>query len=124
MALRQFRRPAGSWCCDPEDADRSGDVLDLLLAYVLEGQIELIAHLVADLARDAEPARFGEAFEARRDVDAIPIDVIAVDDDIAEIYADTELDSAVGRHLHIALRYAALHVDGASQRIHDTREFR
>jgi hypothetical protein len=36
-----------------------------------------------DDVRDADAARRGEALEPRRDVDAIAVDVVAVDDHVA-----------------------------------------
>ena len=56
---------------------RPGDVLDLLLAQILEAEIELVAHLVAHDPADADPARLGQRFEPRRDIDAVAVDVVA-----------------------------------------------
>ena len=39
---------------DAIDADRPGDVLELLLAHVLEGQIELVAHLIAHTSSEMQ----------------------------------------------------------------------
>ena len=46
------------------DAHRPGDVLDLLLAQILEGEVELVAHLVAHHAADADAARLGQGLPA------------------------------------------------------------
>ena len=62
---------------DIEYADRPGDVLDLLLAHVVEGEVELVAHLVAHDAADADPARLRQGFQPRRDIDAVAVDVVA-----------------------------------------------
>jgi hypothetical protein len=51
-----------------------------------------VAHLVAHRAADADPARLGQAFEPRRDIDAVAVNVVLVDDDVADIDADAELD--------------------------------
>ena len=64
---------------------RSRDILDALAAHVLEEKIELVAHLVAYDPIDADPARLGQCFESRRDVNTIAVDVAAVLDDVAEI---------------------------------------
>ena len=50
------------------DAYWSGDVLDLLLAHVLERKGELVAHLIPHHPADADATRFGQGFEARREV--------------------------------------------------------
>jgi hypothetical protein len=48
------------------------NVFDLLLAHVIEGEIELFTHLLMHDAADAGPARVGERFQTRRDVDPSP----------------------------------------------------
>ena len=80
---------------DPEDAHRTGDVLDLDLAHVLERDIELVAHLVARRARDADAPRHRQPLDSRRHVDAVAIDVVALDDDVAEVDADAEHQALV-----------------------------
>ena len=82
---------------DVVDADRPIDVLQRLLAGILEGEIEPVADIVADRAGHRDAARLGDALDARRDVDAIAIDVVVLEDDVAEIDADAELDAAVLR---------------------------
>src|ERR1700704_906861 len=47
---------------------------------------------VAHHPADADPAGFGERFEAGRDIDAVAVDVVGVDDDVAEIDAHAQLD--------------------------------
>ena len=74
-------------------SQRTGYVLDPLLAGILEGEVELVAHLVTDDPIDADPARLGQSFESRRDVNTIAVDVAAVLDDVAKIDPDTELVS-------------------------------
>src|SRR5438874_12152893 len=108
---RDIRRLAygreGDPSSDPIHPNRPGDVLDLLLAGVVEGEVELVAHLIAHDAADADAARLGQSFEARGDVDAVAIDVVVVADDVADIYADSELNALVGRHIGIAPGHVA-----------------
>ena len=80
---------------DVKDPDRLGDILELLLAPVLEGQIQLVADMLADRLRHGDAAGPGDAFEPRRDVDPVAEQVVALDDDIAEIDPDPELDPPV-----------------------------
>jgi hypothetical protein len=43
-------------------AHRPGDVLDLLLTHIVEGDIELALDIAADAAGDADGTRLGERF--------------------------------------------------------------
>src|SRR5207248_5394782 len=49
------------------------------------------------MAETQMPARFGHGFEPCGDVDAVAVDVVAVDDHIAEIDPDPEFDALGGR---------------------------
>src|SRR5215813_14731887 len=95
MPLRRLRENSAI------SAHRPGDVLDLLLAHVLEGDGELVAHLISYHPADADAAWFRQAFKARCDVDPVAEDVVIVDDDVAEINADPEIDAPFGVHTGI-----------------------
>ena len=108
---------------DPKDADRTGDVLDALLAEILECELfQSLADLVAHGARDADAAGLGEHFEPRRDVDAVAKDVVVLDDHVAEIDADAELDPPRRRDVGVASRHPALDLGRAQHRIGDAVE--
>ena len=71
--------------------------------------------MVVDRARDDDPAGAGEAFEPGGDIDAVAVQIAALDHDIAEIDADPQLQPA---------RVAALDGHGARHRVDHAREFR
>jgi hypothetical protein len=98
------------------------DVLDRLLAEVLEGEVELAQHLVVDLARDADPAGRGQSLEAGGDVDAVAVDVVVLDDHVTEVDADAERDPLAVRHPVIALGHGALNLDRALDSVDHARE--
>jgi hypothetical protein len=50
------------------------------------------------------------------------MDIVALDDDVAEVDSDAEYHPAVGRQGGIALGLGALHVDGTPQRIDNAVE--
>ena len=104
------------------DTHRPGDVLDLLLAHVLERKGELVAHLIPHHSADADPARFGQGFETRRDIDTVAEDVVLVDDDVAEIDADAEIDAPLGWHAGVTPGHLSLHLDRATNRIDHARK--
>ena len=102
---------------------RLRDVLDRLLALVEELQLELVADLVAHDRRTGDAAGARQALQSRRHVDAVAVEVVALDDDVAEIDADAELDMPVLGHSGVALQHAALDLDRAARRVEDTAEF-
>jgi hypothetical protein len=78
--------------------------------------------LIPHHSADADPARFGQGFEARRDIDTVAKDVVLVDDDVAKIDADAEIDAPLGRHVGVARGHLTLHLDRATNRIDHARE--
>ncbi len=87
-------------------------------------EIELVSDLLVDGLRDADGAGLGERLEPGGDVDAVTKNVVAVDDHVAEIDADPQLEPALGRNGVIDGARGTLHLDGAVQRIDDARKIR
>jgi hypothetical protein len=56
----------------------------------------------------------------RRHIYAIAKNVVTIDDYIANIDADSELDAFLRRDIGVAFNHAALNVDGATHRVDDT----
>ena len=103
-------------------AHRLTDILQGLLADVVEGNIHLAANLPMGVVGDADAARLGDSLQARRDVDAVAENIVVVEDDVADVDADAKLDPQVGRHVDIPLRHRALHFHRIASRIHGTGE--
>jgi hypothetical protein len=97
----------------PVDHHRLADVLDLMFAKILEPDVGLVPHVIEDRARDADTARFRQAFQARGDVHAVAVDVVTLDHDVAQVHADTQVDAAFGGRLGVSHGHGALDVDGA-----------
>src|SRR6266700_3930639 len=105
------------------NADRARDVLDALLALILERVRQPVTDVVAHRPGNTDAAGLSERFQARRDIDAIAKDVAALGDDVAEIDADAKPDLPLVGHLRLAVDHPALHLGGAAHRIYDAREF-
>jgi hypothetical protein len=53
--------------------------------------------LIVNSAGDADAARLGEAFQPRRDVDSVTVNLLALPHHVAEVDADSEFHPAFGR---------------------------
>jgi hypothetical protein len=93
--------------------------LTCCFAEIFEREVKLIAHLVAHDAAHTDPAGLGHGFEAGGDVDAVAVNVALVDDNIAEIDADAELDAPFNQDVSVALGHRALHLGRAAHCTHD-----
>jgi hypothetical protein len=80
----------------------SGDVLELLLASVLECHVEFAVYVLMDAARHTDPTRLGKLLQSCRDVDTIAENVLVLDDNLTDVNADTEIDTLVGGNAGIA----------------------
>jgi hypothetical protein len=90
-----------------------------VLAHVLECEVEVVAHHPAD----AGPARLGESFEPRRDIDSVSVDIAPVLDDVAQIDPHAEFEAAIWRHIGISLGHFALYFNRAAHSIDNAGEF-
>ena len=91
------------------DPDWPVDILDADIAAILEANVNPIADAFVDDRGDTDAAGFGERFQARGNIDAIPIDVIVFDDDIAKIDSDSQHDDRFSRALIRRRNSGALH---------------
>jgi hypothetical protein len=93
------------------------DVLEFDFARIEERHADLSAHLGMDDLRGKNPATRGLAFEAGSDIDPVAEYVIPLDDDVAEIDANAELDRPLSSR--IALTHRPLDRNGAFDRLND-----
>jgi len=85
------------WRPNPENADWPREILQRLLTEILEGEVEAARGVFLNARRDADTAGLGKAFEPRGDINAIAKYVAVLDDDVALVDADAELDAAIRR---------------------------
>ncbi len=103
---------------------RLGDVLDALFSNVRESVGQPVADVVAHRARDADATRLGQGLQPRRDVYPVAENIVAVDNDVAEIDSDPESDALLFGLLGSAVEHRPLDLDGAADRIDDAAKFR
>ena len=101
----------------PGSPDRPLDVLESELAQGVELRLEAALDRFAHVARDDDPARRRLGLQAGRNVHAIAVEVVAIDDQVAEMQADAEHDGGVLRLVSIGLDHGLLELDGGAQRI-------
>ncbi len=93
-----------------------------MLTQIQEIQTEAIAHLAQHRLGHADAAGRRQSFKSRRDVDAIAQQVVAFDNDIAEIHTDAKSHAPLLRHIGAELVEFELDFGGASNRLDRTGE--
>ena len=79
------------------NSDRPVDILDSDVAGVLEANVNSIADAFVDDRGNANATGFGQRLETRGNVNAVAVDVVALDDYVAEIDPDSQNDLQLAR---------------------------
>ncbi len=108
---------------DAVHLNRLRNVLEALRAEILKSQGQLSLYLIISLAGNPNAAGLGQAFQPRGDVHPITVDVIAIDNHIAQMYADSEQHLAVFGHTEIAGSDLLLNRRSTANRLDHTAEF-
>jgi len=114
------RASAGAAASDV--ARDGGGESDLLLAEIVKGEVEAVAHLLVRRGTEANPARLGQRFEPGGNIDAVAEDVAILDDDVTDIDAHAKFDAALFRYDGAAGDHLALQLDRAAHRVDDAGE--
>ena len=85
----------------------------VLVADVGELRRDFAAHLAKGVFGEADASGFGDGFEPCRDVDAVAEDVVALDQDIAEMDADAPIHPVFAGYPGITFRRLLLQRQGA-----------
>jgi hypothetical protein len=84
------------------------------LSHIIAGDLDLASHLPIGIIGHADPARFGDAFKAGGNIDAVAEDIIIIKNDVTDMNADAEFDPLILRHGGILLGHAALEFNRAA----------
>src|SRR5467141_4783233 len=87
-------------------------------------EIELIPDLVVDGLRDADRPGLCECLEPRGNIDAVAEDIVAIDDNVAEIHTDPQLEATLQRDGVVHCTRRSLHLESATERVDDARKIR
>ena len=91
--------------------------LSCLIAEIIEIERHLAPHMVEDGPRYENATGIGQAFETGRDVDAVAIEVAALDHHVAEIDPDAQYDLPVLRQAGVGRFHGLLQNDRALDRV-------
>src|SRR5471032_1003254 len=106
-----------------EYLDRPHDVLDSMIAAILDADGYLVAYLVGGGSRDEDAAGLRQTFNAGGDVHAVTIDILAIDDDVADVNSYPKLDPFIFSAAGIVLANRFLNLDRAGDGIDRAGEF-
>jgi hypothetical protein len=120
--LRRCGRADDRGVANPVDPNRPGDVLEFLLAGVLEAAFEPALDLIVDDARDAHFAGFRQGFEPGRDIHSVAVYVVILGDHIPEIDTDPKVDPLVARNGSVPFGHTSLEFDRAGDGFDHARE--
>ena len=89
------------------------NVLELLIAHIIEGEIELTGSILLDTRRDADVTGISQCFKSGGDIDPVAENIAILDNDIADIDAYPELDPLRDSDPGIPDGHRLLHVSRA-----------
>jgi hypothetical protein len=107
---------------DAKGAQGLGDILEALLAEILERQIELRLYVLVNHGGQADAPRIGQIFEAGSNIYAISVYIVAFDDHITEVNADTKFDAQRLWDFRISRGHLSLNIDSAFHGVYDAGE--
>ncbi|HEU0201086.1 MAG TPA: hypothetical protein VFR86_11690 [Burkholderiaceae bacterium] len=84
--------------------------------------IQLVLDLIEDGAGNTNAAAGGKSLQAWGNVDALPEDLSAFDDDVADVDPDAKLHSSFGGKTLVAQSERPLKLNGTLHRVHRTWE--
>src|SRR6266404_464920 len=112
-----FRKGLDITCRKPEHSYRARDVFHGLLTKISESDRQLVPNLLVRRPGDTYSTGLAQRFQPRGNIDAVAVNILVVNDDIADVDADPEDDPLVHWNSHISPDHAALNVYRATYRI-------
>ena len=98
------------------------DVLDLLLAKIMEAKGQPVADMFINGIGNEHPSRLSQRLQSPGDIHPIPEDVLRLGNHVAEVDPDPELDPFLRRGARVPLGHFPLHLDGATDCVHHAGE--
>ncbi len=125
-AGHRFRGPGSHWrrraCPKRKDPNGSNDIFQRFLAEIDERDLDPPADVLMRRTGDQDAAGFADTLEPRSDIDALAENVLALNQDIAEMDADTVDDAPGFGNDGVAFNHQLLDCDRAFDRVDDGRK--
>ena len=114
---------AGSRSGHPVDANRLGNVLQILGAEIVEPELDPAANLADDNLRHDDRPRFGQGFQPGRHINTLAEKIAVFDHDIAKVDPDANEDPSIFGDYPVGPASCRLICHGAFDRIDGADEF-
>src|SRR5579863_135934 len=82
---------------DGKDLDRLRYVFEILWSETAIAKGDFLLHLIVGLTGDANAAVLRDAFETGGNIDAVAVQIVVFDDEVAKMHANTKRHLAVAR---------------------------
>ena len=105
-----------------EYADRARNVLDLSFAQIVVAAIDSVVHIVVGVGRNQYAARFGQLFQSSRYIDVVTVDIVLLNDYVADVNSDTEQETLLRRKWHYFSHDRFLELERTANRFHGARK--
>ncbi len=94
-----------------------------MLAEVLESDVELPLRVLLNAGRHADAAGRRNSLQTCCDIHSVAKNVTVVDDDVAHVDPNAEIDPLLLGYVDVAFGHAALDIHGAAHCVHNAAEF-
>ncbi len=106
-----------------ENTHRPCNVLQLFFAQIVECRRQSPFNLFANLGRDIDVAGLRQCLQPRGYVDAIPVNVPALADDVPQVDANAQDDMIAFVEIFVGLGHLLLKLDRGGNRVYGAGEF-
>jgi len=89
---------------------------------MFDGEIELVLHLIENIARHTDATGLSQGLEPRSHVHPVPVDVVVLNDDVANVDADAIGEPLFFGDVGVTLTDGMLDFDSTLDRLDSTRE--
>ncbi len=105
-------------------SDRQSNIFEVLVTQIKKLNADLTSDMFVSRRRNADATRLRNVLEPRRDIDAVPKDIMWFDDHVTDIDADPEGNASILRVGGRKFSDAGLELRSSSYRLYGARKLR